>query len=54
LELSTVTTTEPSLRMARFSVKYRSGKYATGVKVTAGTGGIGMAASLVLSVLAGY
>jgi hypothetical protein len=43
LELSTVTRTEPSLRTARFSMKYRSGKYATGVKVTARAGAIGMA-----------
>ena len=34
--------TEPSLRTARFSRKYFSGKYATGVRVTAGTGVIGM------------
>jgi hypothetical protein len=45
LELSTVIRTEPSLRTARFSRKYFSGKYATGVSVTAGTGFKGMAAS---------
>jgi hypothetical protein len=41
-ELSTVTSTEPSARTARFSMKYFSGKYATGVSVTSGTGDIGM------------
>jgi hypothetical protein len=53
LELSTVIRTEPSLRTTRFSMKYLSGKYATGVKVTAGTGVIGIAASSA-SLLAGY
>src|SRR5882757_5529575 len=40
--------TEPSARTARFSRKYFSGKYATGVRVTAGTGVIGIAYALSL------
>src|SRR6201994_4012000 len=37
-----VISTEPSARTARFSRKYFSGKWATGVRVTAGTGVIGI------------